>query len=405
MISPALPLLLSLAAAPEATAQADASPEASPPRRHTMDAPLPPRPAALTHAPTPRGREVGTATTLFVNFDGVDLGSCNPSDSKRNCHWYNDDKPIPAFTGTQQTKVSVLQAMRRDAADFGIRITGQRPPSSEDYTMVVYGGTEEEYGALGSAPPGDCLDQLPNEIAFAHVDGELRDWINGGATTALHEAGHSWGLDHIETDRSIMFPTGNNEPTSFLGECSGVVDDVQLSPGEASCPELNTQLCGEANAQDARAVLERLFGGPYVDITAPTVDLVEPRDGQYFQAPASFDVLLDIRDDLHPQLYDAAFWLGDDPKPEGKPFTDDYFSVTALPVGTWEFHVELVDEAGHPGRLDFTIEVGEDPPPEPAQDEGCAMGAGHGRRSRGVSGLGSLVVLLLGLVARRRRSR
>ncbi|MCB9716146.1 MAG: hypothetical protein H6712_19930 [Myxococcales bacterium] len=382
-------LLLALAASPEAD-------------QHRLDAPLPPRPSALTSDTPTAARELGTPTTLFVNFDGVELGSCTPSNSKRNCHWYNTEKPFPPFSGTTQTKVSVLQAMRRDAADYGIRITGQRPPDSEDYTMVIYGGTEAEYGALGSAPPGDCLDQLPNQIAFAHVDGELNDWINGGATTALHEAAHSWGLDHIETEHAIMFPTGNNEPTAFLGECSRVVEDVALTPGEASCPDLNTELCGDPNAQQARATLEHLFGGPYVDVTPPTIELSEPHDGQYFQAPAEFEVVLDIRDDLHPQVYDAAFWLGDDPKPESKPFVEDHFSVTQLPIGTWEFHVEMVDEAGHSARLDFTIEVGEDPPPEPESEGGCAVGAG---RARGVSGLGSLVVLLLGLVARRRRPR
>lgn len=398
-------LLLALAAEPVLSvpdSPATAGPSATATEHHQMDAPLPPRPTALTDGPRVSTREVGATTTLFVNFDGVELGSCTPSDSKRNCHWYNNEEPIPPFSGTQQTKVSVLQAMRRDAADYGIRITGLRPTEG-DYTMVIYGGTEEKYGALGSAPPGDCLDQLPNQIAFAHVDGELNDWINGGATTALHEAAHSWGLDHIETDRTIMFPSGNNEPTTFLDGCSTIVENTALTPAtEVSCADLNAELCGDPNQQHSRALLERLFGGPYVDSTPPTVDLVEPRDGQYFQAPAEFDVVLDIRDDLHPQLYQASFWLGDDPKPEGKPFTEDYFSVTQLPIGTWDFHVELVDEAGHAARLDFTIEVGEDPPPEPQEDGGCAVGAGA---ARGVSHPGSLVVLLLGLVARRRRPR
>lgn len=378
-----------------------------------MDGPLPSPPARLTADTPTTARELGRPTTLYVNFDGVTLSECNPSDSRRNCHWYNLDAPIPAFSGSTQTKVSVLQAMRRDAADFGIRITGQRPPSSEDYTMVVYGGTEAEYGRLGSAPPGDCLDQLPNEIAFAHLDGDLAQWINGGATTALHEAAHSWGLDHVDAERTIMFPEGNDEPTAFGRECYGVVEGVGLEPGLASCPELNRELCGEDHAQNAPAVLERLFGGPYVDVTAPTIALVEPADGQYFQAPADFEIVLDIRDDLHPQVYDAAFWLGDDPKPAATPFIDDRLAVAGLPIGTWAFHVELTDEAGHTTRLDFEIEVGEDPPPEPREDDGgCAIGrgsssvaGGSGGVGRGVSGSGLLVWLLLPALARRRGPR
>lgn len=370
--------------------------------RHRMDMPLPPQPAQLTDGATPTARDVGEPTTLFVNFDGVELGSCNPSNSKRDCHWYNTEEPIEPFSGSQQVKVSVLQAMRRDAADSGIRITGIRPPSSEDYTMVIYGGVESDYGALGSAPSGDCLDQRPNQIAFAHLDGDLTEWINGGATTALHEAAHSWGLDHIDTDRSIMFPSGNNEPVTFRAECDQIVADVDLNPGPGSCPELNEELCGASDQQNAHEALVRLFGGPYVDVTPPTIRLAEPSDGQYFQAPANFEVLLEIEDDLHPQVYDAALWVGDGPKPEAKPFIEDHFGVSALPVGIWEFHVELTDPAGHTARLDFEIEVGEDPPPDPSEDSGCAVGA---RPRRGVRGAWWLVVLLPSLVARRRRAR
>ncbi len=383
-----------------------AGPDALGDGMHRMDAPLPPRPLALTDGPVVSERDLGAPTTLFVNFDGVELTECNPSNSKSNCHWYNFEDPIPAFSGSTQTKVSVLQAMRRDTDEYGIRITGLRPPSSEDYTMVIYGGTEQKYGALGSAPAGDCDDQKPNQIAFAHIDGDLVDWINGGATTALHEAAHSWGLDHIDTDRSIMYPSGDNQPTAFRGECVPVVRNVDLDPGTAECPELNVTQCGGENLQDARARLERMFGGPYVDVLAPTVELVEPADGQYFQAPANFDVVLDISDDLHPQVYDATFWLNDDPKPSSpRPFIADRFAVTELPVGTWAFHVELVDEAGNATRLDFEIEVGEDPPPEPMDDRGCAVARAPGGGSgRGVSGPLALVVMLLS-VARRRGSR
>ena len=233
------------------------------------------------------------------------------------------------------------------------------------------------------------------------IDGELVEWVNGGATTALHEAAHTWGLDHVDTERTIMFPTGNNEPTAFGDGCYAVVADVDLSPGTASCPELNAELCDAEAQQNATAVLRRLFGGSYVDVQAPVVKLVEPADGQYFQAPASFDVVLDIRDDLHPQVYQAAFWLGDQAKPEATPFIEDHISVVDLPVGSWAFHVELTDEAGNATRLDFEIEVGEDPPPEP-HEGGCRV---SGVPRGGVSGLLALVWLLLPALARRRGPR
>lgn len=380
------------------------------PGPHRMDAPLPPRPVveydttagdALVEPRATRTREVGTGTTVYVNFDGIELGDCNPSSSKRNCHWYNNEAPIEPFSGSMQTRVAILQAMRRHAADFGVRITGVRPSDDEDYTMVVYGGTEEEYGALGSAPSGDCLDQDPNEIAFAHVDGELAGWVNGGATTALHEAAHSWGLEHIEVRGSIMFPSGNNSPTAFRESCDVIVGDTELTPVDASCPSVNTQFCTDGNDQNAIAVLSHLFGPPYVDATAPRIELVEPADGRYFQGPATFDVVLDIEDDLHPQAYSMWAWLGDDPRPETpSTLVTPGFTVKELPLGSWDLHIVLADEAGNESRLDFAVEVGRDPPPDPAS--GCTIDRPH--TVSGVSAVGWLGALALAATVARRRS-
>ncbi len=374
--------------------------------RHRLDAPLPAPPASLATAPRPlAAREVGTPTTLFVNFDGVTLGDCQPSNSKKDCTWYNVGAEIAPFSGTMQTKVSVLQAMRRAAADYGIRITGVRPPDDEDYTMVIYGGTEDEFGALGSAPSGDCLDQVPNQIAFAHVDGELNEWINGGANTALHEAAHSWGLDHINIDTGIMYPTGNNLQTGYRHACDQVVEDLALTPVDGRCWELNEQLCGDAGLQNADALLTMLFGPAYVDTTPPTIELVEPEDGEYFQAPASFDVVLDIDDDLHPQVYQMRAWLNDDdPPPMGGPTVEPGFALEGLPIGTWTIHVEITDDAGHASQLDFTVEVGADPPPVESEDEaGCGCRAPDGPGRSGVSAALWCVVLGAGLARRRRR--
>ena len=236
--------------------------------RHRQDAPLPPQPPIdALQAPT-RPHALGEGATVYVNFDGVQLTECNPSDSRRDCSWYNFEQPFPPFSGTVQTQVGVLQAMRNDVAEFGIRVTGTRPLRG-NYTMVVYGGSEAEYGALGSAPAGDCDDEVPNQIAFAHLDGDNNAWVNGGATTALHEAGHTWGLDHIDVQGAIMFPSGDNSPTYFRDDCDQVVDGTDLDPGDAACPHLNMEQCGALDRHNAAARLVRLFGPPYVDMEAP----------------------------------------------------------------------------------------------------------------------------------------
>ena len=376
-------------------------------RTFAMDAPIPQAPAQLGLSPQGEvsARELGTPTTLFVNFDGVHLEPCAVSNSKKDCHWYNTDDPFPAFSGTIQTQVSILQAMRRDASDYGIRITATRPPDDEDYTMIVYGGTEMDYGALGSAPAGDCGNQLPNQIVFAHLDGELNDWVNGGATAALHEAAHSWGLDHIDTSPSIMFPAGNNAATTFLHQCADVVENTALEPGEAACPEINALFCDDGNGQDAPSVLTHLFGPAYVDSSAPQLTLVEPEPGAYFQAPAAFDVVFELDDDLHPQVYRMAAWIGDETPPDPSVLLEPGFAVNELPVGTWEFHVQIADEAGNSSILDFEIEVGLDPPPvDDPDDGGCACRAPRAP-DRGPRGWPTVALMLFGMPWLARRAR
>lgn len=361
---------------------------------------LPTRPPVPSELSAPiKPRRLGANTTLFVNFDGVDLDECNPSNSKRDCTWYNFERPIKAFSGSIQTKYAVLQAMRRDVENYGIRVTGQRPQSG-DYTMIIYGGEEGYFGMLGSAPPGDCDNERPNQIGFAHLDGPLKEWVNGGANTALHEAAHSWGLDHIDDETLVMFPSAGNEISYFGDRCDRVISDADGTLGESLCPELNIADCGSAEMQDSNARLRRLFGPPYVDLFPPSVELSEPRDGQYFQAPASFTVVLTTIDDLHPQAYTVASWLGDGPRPQGQLLIEPGFRVIDLPVGEWSFHVVVTDEADNETRLDFDIVVGLDPPPDPAEpDAGCACTASSG----GVSGSLLASLCLLPLLVRRRQ--
>ena len=370
------------------------------PRR--IDADIPPPPAPFGDSLEFRDRELGTGTTLFVNFAGIDLGECSPSNSKKSCTWYNFDEAIPPFSGSLQVQVSVMQAIRRDVADFGVRVTGLRPPDDENYVMVVYGGTEAKYGALGSAPSGDCFDQSPNEVAFAHLDGETVGWVNGGATTTLHEAAHTWGLDHVDFENEVMYPSSDNRPTAFAEGCNPIVENTDLDRGGVGCPEVNALFCDADDQQSAIPLLAMLFGPPYVDTIAPALALDGIEDGEYFQAPASFDIALLVDDDLHPQPYEMWAWMGDDPRPEQPTLVlAPGFSVEALPVGSWEFHVVVADEAGHESaQLDFTIEVGLDPPPEPDEDgAGCRVAPAPVRAE--------VVALCVGplLLARRRRRR
>ncbi|GEM_PF-1283202 len=362
-------------------------------------------PGTLT--PPPPTRKLGTNTTVFVNFDGVDIGECTPSNSHANCHWLAKNTTVDPWSGSFSQRVAILDAMRAIARDYGIRVTGQRPPADQPYVMVVYGGDSIEEEALGRAPAGDCWDDLPNQIAYVYLDGERQPWINGGASTAMHEASHTWGLDHIGLDGRMMAPTGGNSIAKPFPGCTRVVENLELEPGEASCPDLNLELCGLEDFQHADAILRRLFGQPYVDDQAPVMNLVRPFDGAYFQGPASFQVELQVIDDLHPQPYEFALrvpGLIDDPSFDL--VLDPSFEVIDLPEGTWTFELRLRDAAGNEGMLAFEVEVGED---ALVLDDGCACVAGPASTASSArlqSRSGPAALFMLGLVGfvRRRRS-
>ena len=392
-------------------------PKGEPPRVrphfHGDAVPMPPLPAGELSPPLP-GRKLGTSATIFVNFDGVTIEACSPSNSHENCHWLERGRTFEPFSGDIAQRVAILDAMREQVAGFGVRVTGQRPPADEAYMMLVYGGEsdaeededeEAEAEALGRAPAGDCYDELPNQIGYVYLDGERADWINGGASTALHEAGHTWGFDHIGLEGSLMAPMGGNTLVDYFDGCAQIVEDVEFTPAEeGSCPEISLEQCGLSDFQHDVALLQLLFGPPYVDDTAPKLELRAPIDGAYFQAPASFEVAVSVVDDLHPQIYEleiAVPGLIDNPAP--RPSYDGSFEVVDLPVGTWAFELSLRDAAGNAGTLSFSVEVGEDPPPE--DNEGCGCTAPQPEQGTREAPAGLALLALFALVGWRGRAR
>jgi hypothetical protein len=352
-------------------------------------------------AQAPAGRKIGTNTILYVNFDGVELGDCEPSNSKKNCSWIRPDTSYEPWSGTLQTKLAIMASARKRLERYGVRVTGLRPDDSEDYTMIVYGGDADEEGVLGLAPGGDCNDSLPNQVGFAFLDGDRRSWSAGGGTTLVHEAGHTWGLDHIDERLAVMNPFGDNSVTDVSNFCQEIVVDSELTPGETRCPELSMENCGALDKQHSAARLIRLFGAPYVDDTAPVLTLRTPFDGWYEQGPdAAVSLEVDIWDDVHPQIYDIEVEIpGAFDQVARFEAGELDFDITGLPLGTWTIQIRAWDEAGNRGDLSFEVEIGDIPRSELPLDDGCNS---ISRRS-GDNGAALAFLFVLTLARPRRR--
>ncbi|HEY0136600.1 MAG TPA: hypothetical protein VGB85_21100, partial [Nannocystis sp.] len=157
------------------------------PGRHLATAPVTqaaPPPLVLPQ----RAQAPARPHLLYINFDGAVLRRGCGNDSRHDCSSLADrfNGYVGPFVGTEHRRLSIVQAVRKDLADFGVRAILERPPAETGYTMVLYGdlGTQE---FAGIAPYIDCDNLWENDTCFA---GAFQG-SNIGSTIILQEAAHT----------------------------------------------------------------------------------------------------------------------------------------------------------------------------------------------------------------------
>ena len=362
---------------------------------------------ALEPAPLVAGgqpRAAGMPEILYVNFDGGVLHSGCGNEAHYNCSTLANtfDGYVGPFTGNDTQRISILQATRKELADFGVRVVVQRPPDDVPYTMVMYGDLGPQDFA-GLAPYIDCEEVHPNDTSFTAAF----DTSNTGSTVILQEAAHTWGLEHVDAEDDILNPfkaAGLHQ--NFHDECYPIVANTALEPTPGSCNIVHTRFC-ETGFQNSWQEMRYLFGPPVPDTSAPTLDIISPIDGETFVLPTTIPLTGDITDDLDPQFYRIQIFtlLDGEPLPD---FPEQNKVALDLllqepPPGDYEMRVVISDEAGNSAEdtVTFTIlkegsELPEDEPEVDDDDEsdGCRLG-GHEPHALAL-------VVLAGLVRRRR---
>lgn len=355
----------------------------------------------LAAAPAAQGATPRQTTPelLFINFDGAVLQKGCGNDPHYDCSTLADlfDGYVGPYTGNTQQRLSILQATRKTLADFGVRVVTRRPPDDVDYTMVIYGDIGPQDFA-GVAPYIDCEDLNLGDTSFTGSFGGS----NTGSTVILQEAAHTWGLEHVDSERDVMNPFKASGLTqSFLDECLPIVANTALERTPGSCNQIHTLFC-EPGFQNSYREMKLLFGDFVPDIEAPGFEIVYPPDDSTFVLPTTFVLRGAIEDELHPQFYDIAIF--NDGAPVGDARTDvglegDLELVITNPEpGEYALRVVITDEGGNPAEdtVHFTIlpEGSELPPdeaqaPSPEGAESCTVG---GREPTAL--LWSLVLLL-----------
>jgi hypothetical protein len=159
--------------------------------------------------------------TLYLDFDG---GRVN---SQAGDFWLGSNYvDIPAYSlssfgwaGREQESISIItDFVREDYAAYNLNITTVKPSSGEYTTMYVGGGNDwfrPGSGVIGVATY-DVGNADPSNYGFAFTDelsvylpycsGDIAQFSEYVANLVTHEAGHTFGLNHINDVSETMNP-------------------------------------------------------------------------------------------------------------------------------------------------------------------------------------------------------
>lgn len=193
---------------------------------------------------------------LFLNFEGVTLYPGGEDAIHNRSSIVKTTTVIPKFDHkhfklqepwlSRQTAIDrIVGKVRSYFSGYNLTIVTKRP-SSGPYTMLVVGGKRlpnVQSNALGVSPM-DCGNRRPSEVGFAFSD-SMSGWSTFPKTTVAvtiaHEAGHSFGLDHISPQTAVM------NAASW--------DLVSLLKGWKSGTATSTY-CAKSGTQDSAKVLK-----------------------------------------------------------------------------------------------------------------------------------------------------
>jgi hypothetical protein len=274
-------------------------------------------------------------------------------------------------------------------ADFNVIFTLTRPTSGSFHTVVVSSGGGSwcgvDPGVAGAAP--FLCNALNTGAVYAFRGGED---VRQTAVIIAQEQAHLVGLEHTASDADLMSPT-------ICESCDGFERVSEPIAGDR---------CGRKTQASYQMMIDRLGawpGGPkpsafgcQADSPPPIVRIVEPADRSSVDHNFSVRVettgdcdVANVEVDVAPQILHASA--------TAPPFKWDLSNIT----GPQTIVVTATDQRGRSTRRAIGVAASDG---AAGDSEGCALGGrpGGGSMSSGVGLSLVSIVLLAGLVARRR---
>lgn len=321
--------------------------------------------------------------TIFLNFFGGMLTSgTNAAEMQSNCAGAAGID-YPGYSGSESDALAIIQVFENAMEPYAVRVAyDDYPPQHLPYSMVMMGGTPQDAGqksgTLGVSCSTDCGDVWWRDTTLAFTEQSGNPVTLGN--TALQEAAHAFGLDHIDGEEHIMYPFSTFGTKVWSSECT----PYNAATGPIGCGFIHEVFCPAGDAQNDDAELLAYFGPNAPDVQAPEVVIVEPAPDTMLPSGGSTSIVTEVTDDHrgHGWRLRVVPPAGDEVVLNAYAFETAWdLNFAGQPDGAYEIWVEAIDHDGNAGSAMVMLYVGVDGP-MPGEDEsggggtGSATGAG-----------------------------
>jgi hypothetical protein len=300
-------------------------------------------------------RETAQPQVLYLNFDGGQVVGCanHCSDAATNRSWMlGGTKKMPPFEHKSYgaDRVNVLTEVSRRVAmlfaGFNVQVVTTRPQSGT-YTMILVGGDPElalRKNDIVSTSPADCGNRNRGDVGFVFANGFVLG-IDLLAVAIAHEAGHTFGLSHVEREGDVMHRY-LTFPARFSEEALPVVGDA--------CPGVTAQSAAAALRANIGVVMSTTppptLPAPPVppsDTQAPMVTILTPPPGALLYSFTEVTIEVAIVDDGTVAAVDLDWQWNGTRKTASAVAGDRYYFTVLVGEGERAFTIRARDTAGN----------------------------------------------------------